>query len=165
MRDDLRGLYLLDTSRYFACLFSIIFLEHKRKDFKEMTTHHVATLIVTIIAYMSDHSRIGSMVKLTMDPADVPLHLAKAFNYGGKERKSKTLQFLADRSFELFAVMFFFTRLIMFGYIMLSSTFEGRIRCNFDLVKNIGLSMLYIIYALQVRETTYKQRRLKGRRQ
>jgi len=150
MRNDLRALYLFDTSRYMACLVSVLFMEHKRKDFAEMTIHHCATILVTVVAYFTDHSRIGSMVKVTMDPADVPLHLAKAFNYGATHRKSKVMHFLADRLFEVFAVVFFFTRLGIFGYIMYSSTFEGRIKCSFTPIQNLGLSMLYIIYALQI---------------
>ncbi|GMI56520.1 hypothetical protein ScalyP_jg3658 [Parmales sp. scaly parma] len=150
MRNDLRGLYLLDTARYLACLVSVRFLEHERKDKTEMTIHHIATTIVTVIAYGTGHSRIGAIVKMIMDPADVPLHLAKACKYGGDHRKSKVLLFCADRFFELFAITFFVTRLIMFGYVMYSSTVEGRIKCNWTPFQNFGLAQLYVLYALQV---------------
>lgn len=36
MRNDLRCWYIMDASRYSALLFSILFLEHGRKDFKEV---------------------------------------------------------------------------------------------------------------------------------
>jgi len=81
MRNDLRAIYLLDTARYIASLISVMFLEHKRKDANEMKLHHVSTLIVGWYAYWTNHSRIGAMVKLVMDPADVPLHMAKACKY------------------------------------------------------------------------------------
>lgn len=149
VRNDLRAIYLLDTARYIACLISVVFLEHKRKDSTEMFVHHVSTLIVGWYAYWTNHHRCGSIVKLVMDPADVPLHLAKACKYAGDGRKSKFFIFMADRFFELFAICFFFTRLGMFAYIIWSSTFEGRIKCNWTAYQNFALSMLYILYVLQ----------------
>ena len=58
------------------------------------------------------------MVKLVMDPADVPLHAAKMFLYISGEDQKSAAYFIADRLFELFAVVFFITRLIMYGYVV-----------------------------------------------
>ena len=59
IRDDVRCWYILDASRYSATLFSILFLEHRRKDFSEMCVHHVATILVTLISYSLGFTRLG----------------------------------------------------------------------------------------------------------
>ena len=85
--------------------------EHKRKDFRQMFVHHVVTIVITLVSYQIDFNRVGAVVKLLMDPADVPLHGAKLCKYCG-------LEFIADRCFELFALSFFVTRLVMYGYVV-----------------------------------------------
>ena len=47
-----------------AVLFSIWFLEHRRKDFVEMNVHHLAAIFVTLISYQFDFTRVGAMVKV-----------------------------------------------------------------------------------------------------
>ena len=106
-----RRRYLLDASRYTASLISLCCFEHKRKDFRQMFVHHVVTVVITLVSYQIDFNRVGAVVKLLMDPADVPLHGAKLCKYCG-------LEFIADRCFELFALSFFVTRLVMYGYVV-----------------------------------------------
>ena len=118
MRDDLRCWYILDASRYSAALISLLFLEHRRKDFAEMFVHHIATILVTLVSYSLGFTRLGAMVKLVMDPADVPLHTAKMFLYISGEDTKSWAYFIADRIFEVFAVTFFVTRLICYGYVV-----------------------------------------------
>ena len=121
MRDDLRCWYIMDAGRYTAALFSIVFLEHRRKDFTEMCVHHVATIILTLVSYQLAFTRVGSIVKLVMDPADVALHCAKLCLYASGDNKKSLAFFMADRFFELFAVTFFVTRLIGYGYVVWAS--------------------------------------------
>ena len=118
MRDDLRCWYILDASRYTAALISLLFLEHRRKDFSEMLVHHIATILVTLVSYSLGFTRLGAMVKLVMDPADVPLHTAKMFLYISGEDTKSWAYFIADRMFEVFAVVFFVTRLLCYGYVV-----------------------------------------------
>ena len=44
MSNSLRCWYLLDAARYTASLISLIYFEHKRKDFIQMFVHHVVTV-------------------------------------------------------------------------------------------------------------------------
>lgn len=83
-----------------------VFLEHKRKDFLEMQIHHLSTVLVVSISYMYGWNRVGVIVMMLLDPADVPLHSAKMFKYVGEERcpenpQKSTYQFVADRLFEV----------------------------------------------------------------
>ena len=69
--------YLFDASRYTAAIVSLIFFEKGRKDSKPMFLHHITTVVITLASYNIDFTRVGAVVKVIMDPADVPLHAAK----------------------------------------------------------------------------------------
>jgi ceramide synthetase len=42
-----------------------------------MFLHHITTVVITLASYSIDFTRVGAVVKVIMDPADVPLHAAK----------------------------------------------------------------------------------------
>lgn len=150
MRDDLRCWYIMDASRYSAALFSLIFLEHRRKDFVEMCTHHCAAIAVTVVSYQNDFTRVGAMVKLVMDPADVLLHLAKMCKYTGGDDAKSWGHFCAERFFEAFAVCFFITRIICFGYIVYSTAFEAHNYFHVPLGGWACVGLLCILLSLQI---------------
>ncbi len=79
MTNALRCWYLLDAGRYTASLISLICFEHKRKDFTQMFVHHIVTVVITLISYQTDFNRVGAIVKLLMDPADVPVSRLSCF--------------------------------------------------------------------------------------
>ena len=79
---ELRAYYLLYAARYFQGLVSVL-MEHRRKDFLEMLLHHSVTLLLLGLSYVSGYTRVGAVVMLTLDPADVFLHFAKMSNYIG----------------------------------------------------------------------------------
>ena len=143
MRNDLRAWYLLDAARYTAAILSLLFLEKGRKDSKEMLLHHIVTVTITLCSYNIDFTRVGAVVKLLMDPADVPLHAAKLCKYAGRE-------FAADRLFELFAVSFFVMRLVLYGYVVWAATFEVREYTTLPFSGNVCVAGLIVLYGLQV---------------
>jgi len=143
LTNALRCWYLLDSSRYTASLISLVFFEHKRKDFTQMFVHHVVTIVITIISYATDFNRVGAVVKALLDPGDVPLHAAKLCKYCG-------LNFLADRCFELFALIFFVTRLIMYAFVVKVSTFEAYLYRELGPPGWVCVVGLWILYVLQV---------------
>ena len=117
----------------------------------EMFIHHVAAISVTVVSYQYDWTRVGAIVKLLMDPADVPLHVAKLFKYAGEGRgKSSFFPFLADRTFELFAVTFFITRLVLFGYVVWASVFECKLFTTLGASGWICIGLLVVLYLLQI---------------
>lgn len=129
MRNDLRCYYILYASRYFQGALSV-FIEHKRKDFLEMQIHHWVTVSLVGISYAYGWNRVGVIVMALLDPADVPLHVAKMCKYVGDVHKApagKTnyFQFAADRLFEFFAVVFFMTRLVLYPYVCWSAHWEA----------------------------------------
>mmetsp|Transcript_37310 Transcript_37310/g.106573 ORF Transcript_37310/g.106573 Transcript_37310/m.106573 type:complete len:657 (+) Transcript_37310:44-2014(+) len=124
MRVDMRCYYIMYISRYVQMIVSVL-LEPKRKDFGEMILHHVITIAIIYVSYTHGWNRVGVVLMLLFDPADVPLHLAKICKYIAESTKRRVWQKLADRLFESFAVTFFITRLVMFSYFFWSIYFEG----------------------------------------
>ena len=143
MRDDLRCYYLLYIARYVQGFTSAL-LEAKRTDFLEMLLHHTVTVAVCCISYFFGFNRVGVIVMFVLDPADVPLHLAKMFKYAGHA-------FCADRFFELFALMWLVMRLMMYPYICWSAHIEREQVLGFSGAKELTcVGLLYILLGLQV---------------
>jgi len=124
MRADLKCYYLMYVARYLQLVLTI-FLEPRRSDFAAMLVHHVATTAVGYLSYVCGWNHAGAVTMLLFDPADVPLHMAKMCVYISEARKSSIWKFFADRFFEVFAVLFFVTRIPMFGYIIYSVIAES----------------------------------------
>ena len=123
MRDDLRCYYLLYTARYTQGVVSTL-LEARRADFLEMLLHHSVTVVLCAASYAGGYVRVGAVVMFLLDPADIPLHFAKMCKYTG-------LAFVADRLFELFALMWLVMRLMMYPYVCWSAHVE-RVRFTDD---------------------------------
>ena len=111
---DVTWYYWLSMGHYIH-LFCASFFDIKRKDFVEMTIHHVVTLLLLSFSWMVNFSRIGALVLAVHDGCDVFLQLAKLFNY-------MHYRTVTDLTFVAFAVCFFVCRLVIFpGRIIYSS--------------------------------------------
>jgi ceramide synthetase len=154
MRSDLRCYYILYVARYFQAGVSVM-LETKRKDFVEMMLHHIVTVCVGYVSYLYGWNRVGAVVMLLLDFADVPLHMAKCCKYmtevKGTSRKRRAFwQFAADRLFELFALTFFITRLVMYGYVCWSAHVEASRYWPKGLPEWTCVACLHTLLGLQV---------------
>lgn len=149
MRADMRCYYILYMSRYAQSIVSV-FIEPRRKDFVEMLIHHSATIFVTFISYLYGWNRIGVVVMVLLDPADVPLHAAKLFKYMHDATARPSCLFLANRLFELFVVVFFVTRLVMFSYVCWSAHIEATRYMPGSAAQWACVALLYTLLALQV---------------
>ncbi|KAL6468587.1 hypothetical protein MHYP_G00221110 [Metynnis hypsauchen] len=106
--------YILEMSFYWSLLFSITF-DVKRKDFKEQIIHHLATLTLLAFSWCGNYIRVGTLVMLVHDASDVFLESAKIFNYAKWEKVCNSI-------FVLFAVVFMVTRLVIFPFWIIHST-------------------------------------------
>lgn len=151
MRADLRCFYLCYAARYFQGILSVL-LEKKRKDFVEMLVHHAVTVLLCQISFFYGWNRIGVVVMVLLDPADVPLHMAKLCVYLAQAADGwrGVFQFFADRLFEVFAVTFFVTRLVMFGYTCWSAHIEATRYFPKYLPEWTCVGLLYLLLVLQV---------------
>ncbi|CAK9031875.1 unnamed protein product [Durusdinium trenchii] len=149
MRSDLRCFYILYAARYIQAAVTVL-LEPKRKDFLEMMVHHIVTIGVVYVSYFGGWNRVGVVVMVLLDPADVPLHLAKLCKYTSEALQMNLWQFFADRLFEFFAVLFFVTRLVMFGYVCWSAHFESAQYFDVNYAAKFCILLLYLLMVLQL---------------
>jgi len=96
----------------------VLNLEKPRKDFVELVCHHIITSILIGFSYMTNFTRVGNAVFITMDFSDIWLSVAKCFKY---------LRFpgmVIDGLFVLFMVIWAYTRHYLFGLIIYSTWAE-----------------------------------------
>ena len=80
------------------------FFDVKRKDFKEMFIHHIATISLISFSWMCNLTRGGTLILLVHAVADVLLEAAKLFKYSNYQRT-------CDILFTFFAIAWIVTRL------------------------------------------------------
>lgn len=117
--------YLLYLCRYISNLFFVTFVDIKRKDFWEMFIHHAVTAVLVALSYMGCFWRVGLVIMVLLDIGDPPLHFAKMFKYMHEEYGDGIYIAVANGSFNVFGVVFFVTRLVMYGYVNWSCWSEG----------------------------------------
>ena len=150
--DSLKAYYLLYAARYAQGVVSCV-IEHKRKDFWEMQLHHITTVTLIGVSYAFGFNRIGAVVMVLLDPADVPLHIAKQFKYVGDARGGgvqKLCQTAADIFFVIFMLLFAVMRLGLYPYAVWSAHFETQRYCIIGVGGWVCVVLLYIILLLQV---------------
>jgi len=126
-----RCFYIMYMARYTEEIITVC-LESKRKDFAQMLLHHCLTVVLTCISYLFGWNRVGVVV---MDD---------------EGNQWVRWQFLADRLFEIFALVFFFTRLVMYGYVCWSAHIEATRYFPKGLPEWTCVVLLYSLYFLQV---------------
>ena len=85
------------------------FFDIKRKDFWQMFIHHIVTVLLLSFSWTCNFHRIGTMVMVIHDFADIPLDGAKIFSYLKMRRLSNIL-------FALLAFSWIFTRIVLLPY-------------------------------------------------
>lgn len=115
--NDVYWYYLIETAYYWCLIFSLA-TDHKRKDWKEMTTHHLVTIALLYFSWVMNFVRIGSLVLLCHDVADIPMNACKCAKYAGKPK-------LTDALLVCFIPFWVISRIIIYPFwILNSSTFE-----------------------------------------
>uniref|UniRef100_H2ZRD2 Homeobox domain-containing protein n=1 Tax=Ciona savignyi TaxID=51511 RepID=H2ZRD2_CIOSA len=107
--------YMFEGGFYISLLFTVS-TDVRRKDFYEQIIHHISTILLISFSYISNFTRIGSLILIIHDSADVFLELAKCFMYAKNDK-------WADRFFALFVTSFLFTRLFLFPVFALYPSF------------------------------------------
>lgn len=108
---------MISMAFYWSLTFSQCF-DNKRKDFWQMFVHHVLTLTLIALSWICNLHRIGSLVLLVHDCADIFLEAAKSLKYAN-------LQKACDIIFGIFTVTWIITRLMLYPRIIYSSSVEA----------------------------------------
>ncbi|XP_033761472.1 ceramide synthase 2-like isoform X1 [Pecten maximus] len=135
--------YMIEIGFYSSLMFSQ-FIDVKRKDFWEMFTHHVATMLLLCFSWSGNFVRVGTLVLVIHDAVDFWMEAAKMAKYLKAQR-------LCDVLFAIFGIVWFVTRLVIFPVRVIYSTyFELPILVgNFPAVYmfNAMLCLLLVLHA------------------
>ncbi|KAI9023559.1 TLC domain-containing protein [Phycomyces nitens] len=112
----LKYYYLLQFAFWVQQIF-VLQIEAPRKDYRELVAHHIATITLIGFSYLFNFLRIGNAVFVCMDLPDALLALAKALNYVSPGP-------LCNGTFVLMLISWMYTRVYIYGYIVLSTLIE-----------------------------------------
>jgi len=123
LSDAIRFYYQVELGSY---LHQLMWTEVNRSDAKEMVLHHLTTILLIGLSYVTNYTRVGVTIMLLHDFADVFLESAKVFNYSSKAKGHEWAKVVCDVLFGIFALTFFVTRLILYPiFVIRSVLFEA----------------------------------------
>jgi len=108
---------MISMAFYWSLTFSQ-FADNKRKDFWQMFIHHALTLVLISLSWICNLHRVGSLVLLVHDCADILLEAAKITKYANYQK-------LCDIIFATFTLVWIFTRLGLYPRIIYSTSIEA----------------------------------------
>lgn len=111
---DIWWYYMFSLAFYWSLCVSQFF-DVKRKDFWQMFVHHIATIVLMSWSWICNLPRIGSLVLVIHDCADIFLEAAKMAKYSGYQK-------ICDVIFALFTVIWISTRLGFYPYIIYNTS-------------------------------------------
>jgi TLC domain len=114
---DFKFYYLWYAARFLSDIVSLWFESRQRDALIAAFIHHVTTLGLVLGSAYAGLTRHGGTIMFFFDWADIPLLCAKACKYLSKDPRD-FCQTLANRLFEIFAVLFFATRCVYFNYVV-----------------------------------------------
>jgi hypothetical protein len=122
---------MIELGFYWSLIISL-FMDERRKDFKEMIIHHIATISLMAMSWSANMVRVGTLVLCVHDAVDYIMEGAKLAKYC---RYNKFCDFL----FVVFTVVWFLTRLLIYSFRILWSTL-------FEATTIVGMAQIYYAY-------------------
>lgn len=142
------GYYYIYFIRYLAHL---IYLDRTRKDYSMMFIHHMMTLLLLFVSSFR-YTRIGIIIAVNHDYADITLNLAKGFNKIYEKYQIANYDIISNLCLILFVITWTPTRIIL-NYNILDYIFRTRELpynfSNIDLDEKITTSLLLLNFCLQ----------------
>lgn len=111
---DLWWYYMISMSFYWSLSFSQFF-DVKRKDFWQMFIHHIATIVLMCLSWVVNVFRIGTLVLVVHDSADILLESAKMAKYSGYQK-------VCDVIFAIFTLVWIITRIGIYPLWIIKNT-------------------------------------------
>jgi len=106
--------YMISLAYYWSLAVSQFF-DVKRKDFWQMFVHHIATICLMTFSWVCNLHRIGTLVLLIHDCADIFLEAAKMAKYANYQK-------VCDALFVIFTLLWITTRLGVYTMWIIYST-------------------------------------------
>lgn len=129
--------YMFSLAFYWSVCFSQFF-DVKRKDFWQMFTHHIATIMLMSISFVIGIYRIGSLVIIVHDCSDMFLEIMKMAKYVKNQR-------LLDASFVVFTLVWVVMRLGVYPFWIMPRTIIDPVSMNGPFLVYYVLNVLLII--------------------
>lgn len=138
---DMWWYYMISLSCYWSFLFTLL-VDVKRKDFFEMMAHHFVTILLLVLSWTCNLTRMGSLVLILHDCADIFLESAKMTKYIGWQRTCDVL-------FLIFTIIWIITRIGIYPFWILRSTcFDAKLIVPMFPAYYIFNSMLLLLLVL-----------------
>ena len=106
--------------------------------------HHIVTIGLVLTSAATGFTRYGGIIMFFFDWADIPLLYAKCCKYLSYDYHD-ALQWLANRLFELFVIVFVGTRNVYFTYIVYSALVDIEYRTRNSVVCQTMLILLVVL--------------------
>lgn len=114
---DLWWYYMAGLSYYWASTFLQMFsIKGKRSDSVEMMLHHFFTVILITFSWIINFVRVGTLILMVHECADIPLIAAKMFKYAQIDAPTDIL-------FVVFLLVWLYTRCYLYPFWILHSIF------------------------------------------
>ncbi|KAK9370946.1 TLC domain-containing protein [Lipomyces kononenkoae] len=118
---ELKGMfkwyYLVQLAFWLQQIF-VLNIEQRRKDYRQMFTHHIVTCSLLIMSYNYCFTRMGNVVLCLMDVVDMVFSAAKMLKYLGH-------QTLCDVMFGVFIVTWVISRHVLYAILVWSAMFDA----------------------------------------
>ncbi|XP_063697318.1 ceramide synthase 6 [Culicoides brevitarsis] len=115
--NDVWWYYMISMAFYWSLMASQFF-DVRRKDFWQMFIHHIITIALIAFSWICNLHRVGSLVLVVHDCADIFLEAAKLTKYAQYQK-------ICDAIFAIFILVWVVTRLGMYPRIIYSSSYEA----------------------------------------
>lgn len=112
--NDIWWYYMISLSFYWSLCVSQFF-DVRRKDFWQMFVHHIATITLMGFSWTCNLYRIGSLVLVVHDCADIFLEAAKMAKYANYQK-------LCDVIFGIFTLLWILTRIGIYPFWIIYNT-------------------------------------------
>ncbi|XP_030841018.1 ceramide synthase 6 isoform X2 [Strongylocentrotus purpuratus] len=103
---EIYNYYMIEMSFYLSLILSL-FTDVRRKDFVQQLIHHFTTIFLMGFSWTCNFTRVGCIVLVTHDVADIFLEFAKICVYVARHSA-------ADALFGVFSIVFFVSRILFF---------------------------------------------------
>lgn len=134
--------YITELSFYWGLIFSQ-FIDVRRKDFWVMFVHHLTTILLMCFSWTCNFFKVGTLVLLLHDCADIFLETAKLLKYSGIKKGSELF-------FGGFAITWIITRLGIFpSWIIYSVAVEAPLHMEYFPAYYIFNALLSILLVKQ----------------
>ncbi|KAK7747176.1 Sphingosine N-acyltransferase lag1 [Diatrype stigma] len=116
--DGLAKTYVLVQWSFWSQQVLVMNLEARRKDYWQILTHHVVTIMLIAASYAYHHTRVGNVILVLMDAIELLFPLAKCLKYLG-------FSTACDVVFGLFMVTWFASRHVFYLMICWSIHYDA----------------------------------------